>query len=154
MLTLLGALLGFLGSAFPELLKLFYHKQDCTHELAIMDRQIELTKLGHSHHLEEIKTQATALEQMALYHHAKPTGVPWVDSLAGSVRPLITYAFFLVYALIKLAQWKFALIMAGDPHWSEALLSIWRDEDKGLFAAIISFWFGCRALNKKNGNGL
>jgi hypothetical protein len=153
MLTLLGALLGFLSSAFPDILKLLQHRRDCAQELAIMDRQIQLTKLGHSQRLEEIKIEAEALEQIALYKHAKHTGIAWVDALSGSVRPLITYAFFVVYAFVKAAQWKMALVAADYPHWSEALLAIWTPEDQGLFAAIISFWFGCRAYNKKNGNG-
>lgn len=36
MLTLLGSLLGFLGSTFPEFLKLFRDSQDRKHELAIL----------------------------------------------------------------------------------------------------------------------
>lgn len=38
MLTLLGSLLGFLNSTFPEFLKLFRDSQDRKHELAILDR--------------------------------------------------------------------------------------------------------------------
>ena len=41
MLTLLGSLLGFLSSTFPEFLKLFRDSQDRKHELAILDRQME-----------------------------------------------------------------------------------------------------------------
>ena len=48
MLTLLGSLLGFLSSTFPEFLKLFRDSQDRKHELAILDRQIEQQRLGHS----------------------------------------------------------------------------------------------------------
>ena len=48
MLTLLGSLLGFLSSTFPEFLKLFRDSQDRKHELAILDRQMEQQRLGHS----------------------------------------------------------------------------------------------------------
>ena len=41
MLTLLGSLLGFISSTFPEFLKLFRDSQDRKHELAILDRQME-----------------------------------------------------------------------------------------------------------------
>ena len=53
MLTLLGSLLGFLGSAFPQLLKLFQEAQDRRHELAILDRQMEVQRQGHSQRLED-----------------------------------------------------------------------------------------------------
>ena len=38
MLTLLGSLLGFLSSAFPDFLKLWRYHSDRKHELAILDR--------------------------------------------------------------------------------------------------------------------
>ena len=151
MLTLLGALLGFVSSAFPDILKLLYHGKDCAHELAVMDRQIALTKLGHSQRLEEIKLEASTLEQTALYKHAEKVGVAWVDALSGSVRPLITYAFFLLYTFVKIAQWRMVLMVLPDATVSEALTLIWHSQDEALFAAVMSFWFGSRALTKKNG---
>ncbi|WP_019223831.1 hypothetical protein [Bartonella rattaustraliani] len=41
MLTLLGSLLGFLSSAFPDLLKIWRDKEDRKHELAILQLQME-----------------------------------------------------------------------------------------------------------------
>lgn len=152
MLTLLGAILGFVSSAFPDFIKLIHHHKDYAHELAVMDRQIALSKLGHTQRLEEIRLESQGAEQAALYQHARPVGVAWVDALAGSVRPIITYAFFLLYAVVKLAQWHAILSLAPHYGWSEALLHIWRGEDEALFAAVMSFWFGCRALNKRNGS--
>ena len=52
MLTLLGSLLGFLSSTFPEFLKLFRDSQERKHELAILDRQMEQQRLGHSQRLD------------------------------------------------------------------------------------------------------
>jgi hypothetical protein len=148
MYTLLGALLGFLGSIFPDILKYFRDNKDKAHELAIMDRQMEMTKLGHSQRLEEIQLTQEAHEQIALYKHAQPVGVAWVDALAGTVRPVITYAFFALYAGAKFAHWKAVTLALGSPHWHEALLRVWQNEDDGLFAAVMSFWFGHRALAK------
>jgi len=48
MLTLLGSLLGFISSAFPDLLKIWQDKQDRKHELQILDRQMEQMRLGHN----------------------------------------------------------------------------------------------------------
>lgn len=55
-------MLGFLGSTFPEFLKLFRDSQDRKHELAILDRQMEQQRLGHSLRLEEIQIAADVAE--------------------------------------------------------------------------------------------
>lgn len=70
MLTLLGSPLGFLGSAFPEFLKLFRDSQDRKHELAILDRQMGQRRLGHSQRLEEVQIAADVAESQALYSYA------------------------------------------------------------------------------------
>ena len=101
MLTLIGSLLGFVSSLFPDLLKLFRERQDRQHELAILDRQMEMMRSGHQQRLEEIQVQADIAESQALYKSAVPTGVKWVDALAGTVRPVITYAFFALFAAVK-----------------------------------------------------
>src|SRR5690606_39024966 len=105
MLTLLGSLLGFLSSTFPEFLKLFRDSQDRKHVPAILDRQMEQQRLGHSQRLEEIQIAADVAESLALYSYANhPTGSPWVEGLQASVRPVITYAFFLVVAVESLSD--------------------------------------------------
>lgn len=48
MLTLLGSLLGFISSTFPDLLNIWKDRADRSHELAILDRQMEAQKLNHS----------------------------------------------------------------------------------------------------------
>jgi hypothetical protein len=111
MLTLLGSALGFLTSLFPDLLKLFRESQDRKHELAIMDRQMEMQRAGHQQRLEEINVQADIAESQALYKTLAQTGVRWVDALAGSVRPVITYAFFALFAAV-MSFWFGARSMA------------------------------------------
>ena len=79
MLTLLGSLLGFLSSAFPDFLKLWRDHADRKHELAILDRQMEAQRQGHTQRLEEIQVQADVAESKALYAHAsQPSGVQWL----------------------------------------------------------------------------
>lgn len=147
MITLIGSLLGFLTSAFPDLLKLHRDRTDRIHELAILDRQMEMMRQGHHHRLEEIQIQANATESQALYQHARASGVTWVDALAGTVRPVITYAFFALYTLVKIAQW-FLVYHVLEKQWAHALVQIWGDEDQALFATVIAFWFGHRMLSK------
>jgi hypothetical protein len=148
MLSLLGSLLGFLGSALPEFFKLFREAQDRKHELAILDRQMELLKLGHNQRLEEIQVQADVAETQALYGYAnRPTGVPWVEALQASVRPVITYAFFAVFATVKVAM-LIGFMQETGIAFGAALQLVWDEETQALFAAVMSFWFGARALQK------
>ncbi len=147
MITLLGSLLGFFSSAFPDLLRVYRDQKDREHELAVMDRQVDMMQQGHQQRLEEIQVHADAGVAKALYQHAQPTGVKWVDAMAGTVRPVITYAFFLLYAAVKVAQWVIVR-EAVNNSWVEALNNVWHMEDQALFATVMSFWFGQRMLLK------
>lgn len=147
MLTLLGSLLGFLSSAFPDVLKLWRDRADRKHELAILDRQMEAQRQGHSQRLEEIHVQADIAESKALYAHAsQPSGVQWVEALRASVRPVITYAFFILFATVKIAA--LLQLLEQGVGFTDGLIAIWDAETQALFAAVMSFWFGQRALQK------
>ena len=149
MLTLLGSLLGFISSTFPDLLKFWQDKQDRKHELQILDRQMEQMRLGHNQRLDEIAINADVSQSLALYKHdSQPSGVTWVDGLRASVRPMITYGFFILFAWVKLSA--VILLMNQDGlNINEALIQIWDGETQALFAGILSFWFGSRSLAKR-----
>ncbi len=136
MITLIGALLGFISSAFPDLLKIWRDAADRKHELAILQMQMEQQRQGHTNRLEEINVQADIAESRALYktYH---TGIKWVDALNGTVRPVIAYSFFILYAVVKIMQFS------ADLPWL-----LWTAEDQAIFAGIISFYFGQRAMSK------
>lgn len=151
MLTLLGSLLGFISSALPDLFKLWQNKQDRKHELAILDWQMEQMRLGHSQRLEEIAIDADVRESLArLKHDSQPSGVRWVDGLRASVRPAITYAFFLLFTTVKTCA-LYALVVDQGVAVVTALPQIWDAETQALFAAIIAYWFGQRSLAKLRG---
>lgn len=140
MITLLGSLLGFFSAAFPDLLKLFRDAQDRKHELKILEMQMEQQRQGHSQRLEEIGIQADISESQALYKTYN-TGIRWVDALNGTVRPVIAYSFFLLYTSVKIMNFS------ADMPWL-----LWSEEDQAIFAGIISFYFGQRAMAKlRNG---
>lgn len=149
MLTLLGSLLGFVGSLVPEIFKYVRDRSDQSHELAILDRQVDMMKLRHAQNLEELEMIGETEAMKVLYKYPPKMGVRWVDALSGSVRPVITYAFFLLYIGLKIVQiyglWK-GLSLKG---WEFLVEKIWHEEDQILFAAVVSFWFGQRALIRK-----
>jgi hypothetical protein len=149
MLTLLGSLLGFLGSFAPEILKFFTAKADRSHELQILDRQMEMMKLRHHHWTEEIRAMGEMEVTRQLYAYPKRSGIRWIDVLSGTVRPLVTYAFLMLYLGVKIVHlWE----MVCEGHiqtWGTLLAQGWHEEDQALFAAVISFWFGQRSLIRR-----
>jgi hypothetical protein len=136
MITLVSSLIGFISAAFPDFLKLFRDAQDRKHELAILAMQMEQQRLGHSNRLEEIQLNADISETQSLYR-TYTIGIRWVDALNGTVRPVIAYSFFILYAVVKIMQFS-----ANLPEL------LWTAEDQAIFAGIISFYFGQRAMAK------
>jgi hypothetical protein len=152
MLTLIGAFLGFMSSALPEIMSFFRERQDRKHELAILSLQMEQQKLGHNQRLEEIDIQADISQSQAAYRFASQPTHTWVDALRASVRPVITYAFFLLFAFVKIYSLQ-VLLNNGLP-FDVAVIRLWDSETQGLFAAVISFWFGARSIAKLRGRGV
>ncbi len=142
MITLFGSLFGFFSAMVPELLRFVRDRDDRAHEIALLKLQLEQAASGRAERLDEIRLEQSASERIALYktYH---TGVEWVDALNGTVRPVLAYAFFLLYAIVKL--WQFSMVDGALP-WT--LHSLWGQEDQAIFAGIISFYFGQRAFLK------
>ena len=144
-LTLISSVLGLFGSAMPDLIGIFKAKQDNKQELAILALQMKQQQQGQSARLDEINVKADISESRALYK-TYTTGVTWVDALSGTVRPVLAYAFFLLYAGVKISQASLALQTGVGV--AEVLPMIWTGEDQIIFAGIISFYFGQRAMQK------
>lgn len=149
MLTLLGALLGFVSSIVPDVLKLFKDRCDRRHELTILAMQLKQQASRRSEHLEEIRIQGDVAESKALYQ-TYHSGVKWVDALNGTVRPVLAYAFFLLYAVVKLAA-VLHLQRADSQPFAVYIDTLWSQDDAAVFAGIISFYFGQRAMSKVRG---
>jgi hypothetical protein len=138
MLTILSALLGFIGGLAPEVIKYFNAKADKAHELAIMDKQVEAQKALAGQRLEEINVQGDVAESVALYKSAetKLTGYKWADAIIemynSGVRPSITYAFLVFYGAVKL-------------DWTEVA---WDEFDQQTFSLVLGYWFGQRSAAK------
>ena len=144
MLSLFGSLLGFGTSFLPKVMEYFQDRQDKAHELAVMEKQMAMQERGHEMRLDEINIEADIRETESLHKHDRKTGVTWVDALRGSVRPVVTYIMVLEFVFIKTAAMY--LIFGTDGVTLDTLALVWDEETRALFAAILSFWFGHRAL--------
>jgi len=151
-LPLIGAVIGLVGSAIPEVIKFFKNRGDQKHELELFRLQSERMKLQHTLKIQEIDLTAEIKETEKLYEHAQPKLSGWkiLDGLIqfynASVRPTITYAFTGLYAFIKYAQLQSA--MTNDVDILEAAPVIWTEIDAAIWTTIITFWFGSRNFKR------
>ncbi len=171
MLTLLSTFISFLMGGLPKILDFFQDRQDKSHELNLarlqIDRELQLAAAGFAAQqqieaikLDEIKTQTASDEKVALigaqqaemnaiYAHDMSLNEGtsrWMKDFRASVRPVITYGFFLLLVGIDatLAYKGFV----SDVDFSTLANQLWDDETQALFASIIAFHFGGRAFGK------
>jgi len=145
MITLLGSLLGFGTSFLPQVLGFFQQKQEHKNRLEEMKLRGELAAQGVNLELQVLDKRAEIEETKAIYGYANPTG-GFGAGLAASVRPVITYLFFALFMASKAVVMIKVLEQGGD--WMSSVELMFDEETKALFAAIISFWFGKRAVSK------
>lgn len=151
---LLGSLLGGVFRLAPEVLKWMDRKNERGHELAMFDKQIEADKLRGDQKQVELELQAEvsrmsegiAALRSGLEGQFKQSGIAWVDALNVSVRPVITYSFFGLYSMVKIAAYV-TVIQAGTG-WANAAAIIWTDADMGLLSGILNFYFLGRVFDK------
>jgi hypothetical protein len=151
--TAFGSLVGFVAAWMPHVFDMlndrFNHNRDIERrqqELDAAKQGYEYAVTGHGAHLIDEVGQAT-LEQLQLNRMDadEVRGHAVLEFLRSSVRPVLTYSFFALFAVVKLFALYHALNI--DHIAVTTLLPILWDEDtEGLFAAVISFWFGSRAV--------
>jgi hypothetical protein len=161
MLTLISTILGFASGGLPKVLDFVQDRGDKKHELALMavqrERELALAKEGFIAQaaIEEIKTEQVAMqtqaqERVAMYRHDMKLGEgasTWVINLRASVRPIVTYCFVGLLVVIDLVGLWYAYATGVD--LVEAMDAVFSDDEMAILAAIIAFWFGSQAFNKK-----
>jgi hypothetical protein len=134
---------------------------DKKHELALMaaqrERELALAKEGFIAQaaVEEIKTEQIAMqtqaqEKLAMWKHDMKIGEgasTWVINLRASVRPVVTYLFVGLLIVVDVAGIWYAY--STGVAFAEAMNMVFSDDEMSILAAIIAFWFGSQAFNKK-----
>ena len=149
MLTLLSSLLGFGTSFVPKILDYVQDKSDKAQELKVMALQIEREEKMLAVKAEMMEAANDTQRDVALLNHDIKTSKnasTWVTNLRSSVRPMITYLFFLLFFFVEGVAAYVILKDGGDI--SIIASTLWSEETSSIFAAIVSFWFGSRALKK------
>jgi hypothetical protein len=149
MLTLLSSLLGFGTSFVPKILDFMQDKSDKKQELKVMSLQIEREEKMLNIKADMMDSANDVQRERALLEHDTATAKhasTWVHNLRSSVRPAITYLFFVIFFFVEGVAAYVVLRDGGD------ILSItnalWSEETSSIFAAIVSFWFGSRAIKR------
>lgn len=140
--TVLGGVIGLGGSLAPAVLDYFSSKQERTH--------IEnMAKLGHVFDYLGKEVNADSQETTALLDHDKSltTDSKIINALRASIRPVITYVFFFLFLVVKLVGLWVAWFVQ-HVSFGESMLALWDPDTAALFAAIMGFWFGNRAISK------
>lgn len=148
MLSIIGSLLGFASSTAPAIMDHFASKEDRKHELNKMRAMADMRKEGAELDMQFYERMGADKEHERLIQHdvSINQGVGIISGLQKSVRPVITYAFFGLFATIEIVLLMEALEKGTE--FSEAIQLLWDEDTKAIFAAIISFWFGSRAVEK------
>ena len=161
MLSLVSSLLGFAAGGLPKVLDFVQDRGDKKHELALMaaqrERELALAKEGFIAQaaVEEIKTEQIAMqtqaqEKLAMWAHDAKIGEgasTWVINLRASVRPVVTYLFVGLLIVVDVAGIWYAY--STGVAFAEAMNMVFSDDEMSILAAIIAFWFGSQAFNKK-----
>ena len=157
MLSLVGSILGFGTSFLPTLLGFFEQGQKNRHQLKLLDAQAKHAEVLSQLKLEELDAAADVEESRSIYEHAaqlaRSNKSSFISALQASVRPVVTYFFFILFATIK-GLAVYVAVQEGDDV-SQAILASWDEETKILFSTVISFWFGQRGMKsiRKARNG-
>lgn len=151
MLTAISAVIGFLGSIVPAILKMFQQKQDNKHELAMIEAQVNAQKILGQQRIEEAGIKADIDETVAILKAAetKTTGIKIIDGIIeianALMRPVVVYCYFFEYLIIKYATYTL-LRSTQAMDWASAIEYLWTDFDKAMFGGIMGFLFGNRSV--------
>ena len=143
MISLIGSLLGFASGVVPEVLGYFRKQQDHEFELELYAAKAKYAEALTANKLKELDLKAEIQELKSLYKHDQTlkTSSPFISALRASVRPVITYFFFFMFVGVEISV-IFSLVHPA------MIDQIWNENTQGLFAAVLSFWFGSRAMSK------
>ncbi len=148
--SVLGGIVGLSGSLAPAILGYFDKKHERKHNEEMRRIEMEAVRAGHKFQLEQADIVAGQAETTSVYSHDESlseVGGKFMATTRASVRPVITYAFFLLFLAIKISGLYMAWWVQHVP-LTPALVALWDPNTEALFAAIMGFWFGHRAIMK------
>jgi hypothetical protein len=153
MLSLLTPLLGIVGSLLPRIVSVFERKQELKHEIELIKIRMEASAKDAEAQLAVKNIEADIADAKSVRSFDSDVdGGKFINALRASIRPVITYAFFLLFVAVKVAA-AYTMLKNGDSV-PEMLDAVWDAETMALFGTIVAFWFGSRVLEKMGYGGM
>ena len=114
----------------------------------LLEMRMKLATMGFTFDMQKLEMEARLREMEGIYAHDASFGEvsPWLNDFRASVRPVITYLFFIFFVGIKIAILVYVLPLGAD--FLTALNLVWDDTAQGVFSSIVAFWFGSRMIEK------
>lgn len=152
--TLLGGVFGGVLRLAPEVFKIFDKKNERSHELRMLEAEMEFAKVRGEIAMRQADVQLQSAELDAMTAAIKEQSATaqaagkFVAAISALVRPTVTYLFLGLYAAVKVAAYLIAIEQGGD--WKEVLTTMWGDDDLAVFNMILSFWFVGRVYERSS----
>lgn len=149
MITLLSTIFGILSSVIPSVINIFQKKLDYSHEIELTKIKMDAAREGIILQLQVAGIKAEIAEGESIRRHDMDIEYKgfW-GKVRASIRPVITYSFFVLFCGIKISAFVVLVDRGATP--TELLMLVWDNETMAIFSAIIGFWFGSRAIEKFN----
>lgn len=145
LLTLLSPLLGILSSLLPSLVRIFEVKINQKFQLEMAKLQMEAAVQNGqiSLAIEDAKADISDAESVRSFD-SNVDGGRFINALRVSIRPVITYVFFMTFIAVKVTV-IYVMVQQGAS-MTEMIKAVWDQDTMALFGAVMGFWFGTRML--------
>jgi hypothetical protein len=134
--TVVGGVFGFLASLIPEIFA-FLRERKGVQSTAGTNGSVVAEG--------EISTPAQDVSYDPASQADRRIAYTPLDVLRSSVRPVITYVFFGAFIGLKLTAMHYA-VWYDHTKVVDILPIIWDEGTEALFALVLAFWFGSRAI--------
>jgi hypothetical protein len=154
MSAIIGSILGFSATLAPEAMTMIKDHFAHAREMEVKVAELSAAKEGWeyaAHANSKIADLAAAQQKQLEAMQADGADCKLIQFVKSSVRPILTYSFFVLFAVVKLVS-AFHAYHVEHLSTLQALPLLWDDETETLFSAVISFWFGSRAFTKVTNN--
>lgn len=151
--SLFGGLLGGLFRLAPEVLKWLDRKDERSHELSMLDREMAFAQIKAEQAMHTVDAQVDMSQFDAIgkalegQEKMATAAGKFVAGISALVRPVVTYWVVGLWTAVKVASMVLAYQTGGG--WKEMLLTNWGEADMSILSMILVFWFVGRSIDKK-----
>lgn len=154
MLVIITAVIGFLSSSFPNLLRFFEVRMRLKHEIQLATIKLEAAVRGADAEKEVAQAKAAVDDTISARNQDNnEEGSAFVVFLRSTLRPFVTLAFVFLYLGFKVLTIGILVRSGITLDNLEAASRIILDETTiSILMIVIGFYFGSRSiLNQSNG---